>query len=194
MANDTSDRILNCAQALMVERGYNAFSYADIAETVAVSKATIHFHFPTKAVLAEQVVRRYREGAMANLSHLSGQMSDAVGRLEAYANYWEGCIRDNKPLCMCALLAAEILTLPAEVGAEVRAFFRGLEEWLATTLEDGTSQGSISLNRSPVLEAKSLFSVVYGAMLAARVFGDAAAFGAVTADAISSFKVESPAS
>ena len=54
--------------------------------------------------------------------------------------------------------------------------------------------GSVSLNRSPVLEAKSLFSVVYGAMLAARVFGDAAAFGTVTADAISSFKVESPAS
>ena len=190
MANDTSDRIIDCAQALMVERGYNAFSYADIAETVKVTKATIHFHFATKAVLAEQVVKRYRESAVANLQYLSGQVPGAMARLDAYVNYWKGCISDSKPLCLCALLAAEMLTLPDQLKNEVQAFFRSVESWLADTLGGGARQGELCLTRSAELEAKSLFAVVYGAMLAARVFGDADAFGAVTGDAIACLKAE----
>ncbi len=194
MSNDTAQRILDRAQDLMMERGYNAFSYADIAEVVKVSKATIHFHYASKAVLSEQVVRRYREGVMANLRQLSGQVPDAPARLEAYAGYWENCIRTNTaPLCMCALLAAEIMTLPDVVKSEVQAFFRDLEAWLASTLDDGVRQGALRLPRSPALEAKSLLAVVYGAMLAARVSGDATAFGVVVGDAIARLKTVAPA-
>jgi TetR/AcrR family transcriptional regulator, transcriptional repressor for nem operon len=193
MGNDTSERILDSAQALMVERGYNAFSYADIADVVKVSKATIHFHYPTKAVLAERVVRRYREGTMAKLGQLSGQVPAAPARLEAYAGYWEHCIRTRSaPLCMCALLAAETVTLPEEVRSEVQSFFRETENWLASTLEDGVVQGALYVPRGAALEAKSLFATVYGAMLVARVFGDAAAFGAVVGDAIGRLKVAAP--
>ena len=174
----------------MVERGYNAFSYADIAETVKVTKATIHFHFATKALLAEQVVKRYRESALANLRHLDCHVPAATARLDAYVQYWQGCISDKKPLCLCALLAAEILTLPPEVKKEVQAFFLGVEGWLADTLDDGVSQGELRLARSVQLEAKSLFAVVYGAMLAARVFGDADAFGAVTGEATAWLKLK----
>jgi TetR/AcrR family transcriptional regulator, transcriptional repressor for nem operon len=190
VSNDTAERILDRAQALMVERGYNAFSYADIAEVVKVSKATIHFHFATKAVLAEEVVRRYRHGAIAMLRQLSGQLSNAPARLEAYARYWENCIRTNTPLCMCALLAAEIRTLPDQVKTEVQTFFRDGEGWLASTLDDGVRQGTLHLPGGSALEAKSLLAVVYGAMLAARIFGDAAAFSAVVGDAIGRLKVD----
>ena len=194
MSTDTAQRILDRAQDLMTERGYNAVSYADIAEVVKVSKATIHFHYPSKAVLSEQVVRRYRDGVMTNLRQLSGQVPDAPARLEAYAGYWENCIRTNTaPLCMCALLAAEMLTLPDPVKAEVQAFFRDLEAWLASTLDDGVRQGALRLPRSLALEAKSLLAVVYGAMLAARVSGDATAFADVVGDAIGRLKAAAPA-
>jgi TetR/AcrR family transcriptional repressor of nem operon len=194
MSNDTAQRILDRGQALMVERGYNAFSYADIAEVVKVSKATIHFHYATKAVLALEVVRRYRHGAMAKLRQLSGQVPGAAARLEAYAGYWENCIRTGTaPLCMCALLASEILTLPDPIKGELQAFFSDVEGWLASTLDDGANQGTLRLSRSAALEAKSLFAMVYGAMLSARVFGDAAAFGAVVGEAIGRLKVTPPA-
>ena len=192
MSNNTSQRILDSAQALMVERGYNAFSYADISEVVKVSKASIHFHYATKTVLAEEVVRRYRHGAIANLRQLSSHVQGAPGRLEAYAGYWENCIRASTPLCMCALLAAEIMTLPDQVKSEVQLFFRDVEGWLASTLEDGVRQGTLRLSSSAAMEAKSLLATVYGAMLAARVFGDATAFGAVVSGAIGRLKVAAP--
>ena len=42
------------------------------------------------------------------------------------------------------------------------------------------------------MEAKSLLATVYGAMLAARVFGDATVFGAVVSGAIGRLKVAAP--
>ena len=193
MSNDTAQRVLDSARALMVERGYHAFSYADIAEVVDVTKATIHFHFATKALLAERVVKGYRENAVARLWQLSSQVADAPARLEAYAGYWESCIRDHQPLCMCALLGGEIATLPDPVKGEVQVFFREIERWLASTLEEGVRQGSLQPGRGVVPEAKSLLAVVYGAMLVARVSGDAVAFAAVVGDAIGRLKAAAAA-
>ena len=47
-------------RSLLIDRGYSAFSYAGIAETVKIRKASIHHHFPTKAGLVVAVLRRHR--------------------------------------------------------------------------------------------------------------------------------------
>jgi TetR/AcrR family transcriptional repressor of nem operon len=44
---DTAERILQVAEQLVQARGYNAFSYADIARTLNLTKASLHYHFPT---------------------------------------------------------------------------------------------------------------------------------------------------
>jgi TetR/AcrR family transcriptional repressor of nem operon len=185
MSNDTAQRILDTAQTLIVERGYNGFSYADIAEVVKVSKASIHFHFSTKAVLVEQLVRRYRADVLGNLGQLAAQVAPAQQRLAHYAGYWENCIRTNtSPYCMGAMLASELPTLPAEIQVEVRAFFQDMHGWLASTITDGVAQQALVVSRDVALEARSFLGVVHGAMLDARVFGDAATFAAVVGDAI----------
>lgn len=189
MSTDTAQRILDSAQTLIVDRGYNAFSYADISEVVKVSKASIHFHYATKAVLVQQLARRYRDEVIAALEQLSLQVPGAPERLAAYAGHWEQCIRTNaSPFCMGVMLASELPTLPDEVKSEVQAFFRSMEAWLAATLNAGVQQGALHLPRGADLEAKSLLSMVHGAMLAARVFGDADAFAAVVGDAVGRLK------
>jgi len=49
----TSQQILDIAQRLVQTRGFNAFSYADIASELKVSKASLHYHFASKANEAE---------------------------------------------------------------------------------------------------------------------------------------------
>ena len=45
MANaDTSQRILDIAERLVQTRGFNGFSYADIADALKVTKASLHYH------------------------------------------------------------------------------------------------------------------------------------------------------
>ena len=182
---DTANRILNCAQTLMVERGYNAFSYADIAAVVRISKASIHHHFPTKSLLARDVLVRYRENVHVMMSSMKGVVPDPLGRLKAYTSFWETCIRDNStPFCVCALLAVEIPTLPDEVSAEVRGHFRELAHWLATIMEEGKEHGVLRLESPAAVEAELFMAVIHGAMMASRAYGDWTVFASVAGEAI----------
>lgn len=191
MSTDTAERILDTAQRLMVTRGYNAFSYADIAEVVKVSKPSIHFHFATKALLVQKLLQRYRAAARAGLETASASLPDPVARLRAYAGYWEECIRnDSAPFCVCALLASELPSLPPEVAAEVRGYFRDLAAWLTATLEQGAVQGKLVLRRGAAADAESFMACVHGAMLSARVYGDVEVFSGVVGDAIARLRAE----
>jgi TetR/AcrR family transcriptional repressor of nem operon len=185
MQDGMADRILKAAEALMIERGYSAFSYADIAEVVEIKKPSIHHHFPTKSGLAVAVLKRHREKTIEGAERLDRQIEDPRKRLHAYMQYWEGCIRDRTvPFCVAALMGAELPSLPEEVQAEVRLHFRALGEWLERTLKAGVKAGAIKLQDSAATEAQTLMAVVHGAMLSARATGDCDVFKLVTGAAL----------
>lgn len=172
--------IANCAQGLLATKGYNGFSYADISEAVHISKASIHHHFPSKAELVQTVLRRYREQGREGLAALAKQVADPLARIRAYTGYWETCIRDETaPFCICAMLGSELPAIPKEVADEVREHFSDLATWLAGVLKDGAAQGTFKLRSDAQSEAMALMATVHGGMLAARVYGDPAAFANV---------------
>ncbi|QFU90780.1 TetR/AcrR family transcriptional regulator [Amycolatopsis sp. YIM 10] len=54
----TPRRILQTAWQLIAERGYHRVRIADIARTCGTSTATIHHHFPSKAAVLDEALRR----------------------------------------------------------------------------------------------------------------------------------------
>ncbi len=169
--------IANCAQALLAVRGYNGFSYSDIAEAVHISKPSVHHHFPSKAELVSTVLRRYCEEARTGMAALARQVPDPLARLKAYTGYWEKCIRDSgSAFCVCAMLGSELAAIPQEVADEVRVHFQDLQGWLASVLKEGAGQGVFRFDGTPKAEAMAFMATVHGSMLAARVYGDADMF------------------
>ena len=165
----------------MIQGGYNSFSYADISSVVGIRNASIHHHFPSKSDLVRELVAQYREEAAAGLAELERNVSDPLEQLRAYVGYWESCIAEaTHPFCVCALLAGEIPVLPEAVVFEVRAHFRGLSDWLTAVLERGAAQGHLTLTGTAQTDAELFMATVHGAMLSARAYGDATAFGAIT--------------
>lgn len=43
-------QIIQVAISLIKEYGYDSFSYKDLSETVGITKATLHHHFPKKEI------------------------------------------------------------------------------------------------------------------------------------------------
>ena len=173
--------LVNCARALLASGGYNSFSYADISKSVGISKASIHHHFPSKADLVKTVLVRYREEATAGMAMLKTQISDPLMQLQAYTGYWEKCISEGDSLfCICAMLAAELPSIPEAVAEEVQGHFLDLTDWLASVLENAAAQGSIVLQSNAKDEAMVLMATVHGAMLSARTSGDPTVFIKVT--------------
>lgn len=176
----TSDRILDVAQSLIVAGGYNGFSYADIADAIGIRKASIHHHFPTKAELVSALVDRYRQETELGLRSLQEQSADPADQLQAYVNFWQGCIQDaSLPFCVCAMLAGEMPMLPDEVASRVRGHFQHLAAWLTSVLQAGAEQRLFRLGKRPDEEAQMLMASVHGAMLSARAFDNPGLFAAI---------------
>jgi TetR/AcrR family transcriptional repressor of nem operon len=173
---DTHQEILDTATVLMQSRGYHAFSYADIAERIGIRKASIHYYYPSKSDLAQSVVARYRAAGREGLLQVLAQTADPAERLKGYLQSYEQEFDGRPQMCLCALLAAEMLTLPDQVRAEVQAFYAEQEAWLSVVLEDGRSAGSIHFSGTAPAAAQGFLAGLEGAMLAARAYGEVGRF------------------
>lgn len=177
----TAQQIVDEARRLIMTRGYNGFSYADIADAIGIRKASIHHHFAGKSDLARAVVEESRAIIEAQVGRLAEAEPEAGEQLRAYAGYWERCIADGSaPFCVAAMLAAELPSLPEDLAASVRGHFAALTGWLTQLLTLGVRQGSVSLAGSPSDEADAFMSAIYGAMLSARAFNEPQRFVAIT--------------
>lgn len=177
----TADQILDCARALLVDGGYNAFSYADVAAVVGIRKASIHHHFPAKADLVRILVSRYRGEAETGLVGIAASVADPLDQLRTYVDYWSSCIAQARPsYCICVMLAGELPSLPEPVAIEVRAHFRSLAAWLNAVMARGHAAGRLRLADAIEIEAEAFVATVHGAMLSARANGDPTLFGKIT--------------
>ena len=118
---DTATRILDTAERLVQSRGYNGFSYADIAARLGITKASLHHHFETKATLGQALIERYHAHFMQALATIDTGGGDAAERLRSYARLY-AAVLEGERLCLCGMLAAEYDTLPAAMQEGIRQF------------------------------------------------------------------------
>src|SRR3954453_14307547 len=102
-AADTAQRTLDIAERLVQTRGFNGFSYADVAEALKVTKASLHYHFPSKAELGARLIERYERNFLEALAAIDAAAKDARDKLRRYAALYEGVLRDNR-MCLCGML------------------------------------------------------------------------------------------
>jgi TetR/AcrR family transcriptional regulator, transcriptional repressor for nem operon len=174
---DTASRILDIAERLVQSRGFNGFSYADIAGELGISKASLHYHFRGKAELGEALIGRYASRFADALEEIDRRGVDAPRRIDAYARVYAEVLRDGR-MCLCGMLAADYDTLPKAMREAVIRFFDENEAWLTGVLEQGQEEGSLHLNGSAREAAQALVGGLEGAMLVARPYGDVGRFQA----------------
>lgn len=171
----TADRVLDIAEALVQTRGFNAFSYADIARAVGIRKASLHHHFATKADLGVALVARYRSAFLAALGSIEADHDEAPERLAHYTALYGSVLRRGR-MCMCGMLAADVATLPRPMRTSIAGFFAENESWLARVLAEGRKSGQIDFEGTPASMAAFFVSSLEGAMLVARAGGESGSF------------------
>jgi TetR/AcrR family transcriptional repressor of nem operon len=174
-AGNTRARILDVAERLVQVRGFNGFSYADVAAELAITKASLHHHFPSKAGLGEALIARYAERFGHALAAIDADTSAAPARLEAYAGLYADVLREGR-MCLCGMLAADYQTLPTPIQDAVLAFLDENEDWLERVLEQGREDESLRFNGTARGTASSILSGLEGAMLLARSRGEVEGF------------------
>lgn len=191
-ASDTATKILEVAERLVQTRGFNAFSYADIARVLHITKASLHYHFPSKTKLGERLIQRYRTSFEAALNDIDEKCRDAGAKLQAYAEIYAGVLERNR-MCLCGMLAADYATLPKAMKDEVRGFFDANEAWLVEVLNHGRTSQQLHFAGSAIEAARVLVAALEGAMLLARSHGDASRLRSAANHLLADFGVVVPA-
>jgi TetR/AcrR family transcriptional regulator, transcriptional repressor for nem operon len=173
--NRTSERILDIAERLLQTRGFNSFSYADIANELGITTASLHYHFRGKAELGQALITRYAERFRDALGRIDREVPDPPAKLEAYAALYADVLA-GKRMCMCGVLAAEYQTLPKPMRRAVIRFFDENQHWLTDVLKHGQTDKTLAFTGPPDEVARTILSTLEGAMLVARPYGDLARF------------------
>ena len=176
----TASQILDVAERLAQSRGFNGFSYADVAAELGLTKAALHYHFASKAELGEALIARYSARFVAALAALDATVVSAPAKLEGYAELYVDVLRDKR-MCLCGMLAAEYQTLPPPMREAVIHFFDANEAWLQRVVDQGMHEGTLRAEGSARDIARGIVGGLEGAMLVARPYGDVSRFQAATA-------------
>ena len=166
---DTRTRILDLAEVLLLERGFNAFSYHHLARELGVKPAAIHYHYPSKddlgtALVARQLRRLRKWRDLPRVTSLG-----PARQLNALLAVYENHLVHHRRVCLFGALAADFRTLPAAMQAELRTFNRELTEWLAEVLAVGRATGALCFVGSPAAKAAQVLTTLAGALQVARV-------------------------
>lgn len=178
---DTAERILDIVEELIQRRGYNAFSYHDVAARIGIRTASIHYHFAAKADLGRVVIERYSAKLAALAAAAEAGESDPWGILSSYLEPFYEFADGAGRICLCGALAGEYGALPEEMKGLVAGFFAEHETWLAKLFERGLEAGVFAFTIEPGVLGRAFFSALQGSLLVGRTAGGRAQLDASVA-------------
>jgi TetR/AcrR family transcriptional repressor of nem operon len=186
---DTATAILDIAERLVQRRGFSGFSYADIAAELGITKASLHYHFPSKAELGKSLITRYAARFADALGEIGARVVPAGDKLEAYCAIYRAVLAEQR-MCLCGMLAAEYEALPEPMRRAVVEFFDHNHVWLSALLEEGRRAGSLRFAGTSDQAAHSITAALEGAMLVSRPYGNTAVLASVADRLIAEFSGE----
>ncbi|HEL3259898.1 TPA: TetR/AcrR family transcriptional regulator [Stenotrophomonas maltophilia] len=161
MALGTREALVQTGESLMRTKGYAAFSYADLADTVGIRKASIHHHFPTKEDLGTAIVEEYVERVRNDFAVIERSNATALGRVEGFVKAFQASATGGV-LPLCGALAAEMSALPTGLQQLTHRFFDMQLDWLESVFDAGIEAGEFSRGSGARPKAHALLSLLEG--------------------------------
>jgi len=168
--SETASRLMDLAETHIREAGYAGFSFRELAAQIGIKSASVHHHFPTKAIMVAAVARRYGERFFAKVAPKSGEgANDAI---DLYKSAFREAFVCDGLMCLHGVLGTEAGALTPEVSEEVVSFFQRCIDDLSRRIG------------GPEAEARAfnVMATLEGALMLARAYGRIDAFDQAVAN------------
>ncbi len=171
MTTNTKRAILDLAESLLQDKGFNGFSYAHIASELGVKNAAIHYHFPSKEELGCAVVQRYRDRFQLWVNNARVKDLSPQEKLDWFFSIYANMRADQGKVCLGGVLETEFNSIPASLRQQTESLTNELLSWLASTLDEGRDAGVFQFNGQASDKAALILSSLQGALQMARALG-----------------------
>ena len=93
---DTKTKILDLAETLTQTKGFNGFSYIDLANEIGIKTSSIHYYFKAKDDLAAALVERIHQRHSQGFEEMEAENETPNDRLKAVIAYFQNYVREQK--------------------------------------------------------------------------------------------------
>jgi TetR/AcrR family transcriptional repressor of nem operon len=180
----TRERILDTAERLMTEQGYNATSLDEVIAESSSSKGAFFHHFRSKADLAVRLVERY---VVADLAHLDAGLAAVAGiedpgaRVVAFLRFYEDGA-DELMSAQSGCLYASVLAEREFTGSDINTLVAKAELAWRAALVDLLRPALAARRSRPDIDVEALadhlFTTFEGGFILCRTLGETSAMGA----------------
>ena len=167
--SDTKSRIIDRAADLLMQRGFNGFSYRDISTHLGVKNAAIHYHFPSKADLAMALVDEYRNVLHSRTADFMANGGSANEQLEGLFMFTRHQCSLGRSICPFGAFSVDYADLPEALREKTRVFMRESTAWLTKVLKTGLAQKEISFTGDAEAKALEILASLQGARQMDRI-------------------------
>lgn len=167
---NTRRAIMDTAQRLLQERGFQGFSYHHIAEELGIRNAAVHYYFPSKADLGLALIQRFRDDFHWWKSQLAEKRLNASSQVRQFVRIYQGYMSAERA-CALGVVGVEAPGLTDAMRREAAGLFTDLRDWLAWVLEQGRQFGDLMFDGDSVDRATHVIGSLQGALQLARISG-----------------------
>lgn len=127
----TRDRIVEAADRLFYEQGYEHTSFSDIADVVRISRGNFYYHFKTKGEILHAVINMRIADTQAKLDRWEIEGEHPADRIRSFIQMWMANRADIQRYgCPVGTLCAELAKLNHASQAEANELFTLFRTWL----------------------------------------------------------------
>lgn len=168
---DTRGQIMDLGFQLILQRGFDGFSYRDISEPLGVRNAAIHYHFPSKMDLVKALIEENHRVLRESTAEFMAYGGPARPQLEGLFQFTLDQYQRGYPICMAGALAVNIENLSEGTRKKLDRLMEDTVNWLARVLETGRDQDEFRFRGDAKSKALSILAMTQGARQLARVHG-----------------------
>lgn len=164
----TREKILELAEELILNKGYNGFSYQDISTVMGIKNAAVHYYFPSKDNLGVSILKTNVQRFEEMVENMQNRNFDEWQQLESFMKIYLKSNRENK-ICLIGSLGTDINTLSDPMRLELQKMVDRIILWLESILQSGRGKGLFQFNIPARDQALSILSSLVAGLQLARI-------------------------
>lgn len=163
---DTKTKIIEIANKLLIEKGFNAFSYKNISAKISIKTSSIHYHFPTKSDLGIAIIQKHHQELKQTI--LKTSKKTPLEKISLLFLYYKRLVADQK-VCIVGALTSDINTLDEPLRVELLNYSNAILKWVTSILDEGKNKTIFKSFNKTELKAKLIITNLMALVQISRI-------------------------
>ncbi|WP_244830012.1 TetR/AcrR family transcriptional regulator [Caballeronia sp. TF1N1] len=180
---DVRENIIAVGQRLIGAKGFSAVGLNEILTEAGVPKGSFYHYFGSKDAFGVALLESYFEDYLNDLDGTLAQPGlNMAQRLTNYWSIWQETqsFFDCQGKCLAVKLGAEVADMSEAMRATLKRGTAGIVSRLASAIEIGVAEGSLSIEGDPQSVAQSLYQLWLGASIMVKIVRNTQPFEVAT--------------